>query len=119
MTVWHFVQRRLFHHWRINLAVVLGVAAATAVLVGALLVGDSVTGSLRDLSLDRLGRIDALLLSPNFFREELVDQLSDASEFRARYESAIAAIIFPRGTVESRPSRARQELKNRFRDDLL
>ena len=102
MTVWHFIQRSLLHHWRINLAVVFGVAAATAVLVGALLVGDSVTASLRDLSLDRLGRTDALLLAPNFFRVELLDQLAESSEFRSRYDAAIPAIVFPRGTVEAR-----------------
>ena len=44
------------YYWRTNLAVVLGVATAVAVLAGALLVGDSVRGSLRDLVLQRLGR---------------------------------------------------------------
>ena len=39
------------YYWRTNLAVVLGVATAVAVLAGALLVGDSVRGSLRDLVL--------------------------------------------------------------------
>ena len=49
----------------------LGVAVATAVLTGALIVGDSVRGSLRDLSLSRLGKIDHALLSERFFRESL------------------------------------------------
>ena len=52
------VWRSLVHHLRMHGAVALGVAAATAVLTGALLVGDSVRGSLRSLTLDRLGRID-------------------------------------------------------------
>ena len=34
--------RTLAHYWRVNLAVLLGAGVATAVLVGALLVGDSV-----------------------------------------------------------------------------
>ncbi len=102
MTVWQFIHRSLLHHWRINLAVVFGVAAATSVLVGALLVGDSMTGSLRDLSLARLGRVDALLISPNFFRVELVDQLVESPEFASRYDAAVPAIVFPRGTVEWR-----------------
>ena len=50
------VLRGLVYYWRTNLAVVLGVATAVAVLAGALLVGDSVRGSLRDLVLQRLGR---------------------------------------------------------------
>ena len=47
----------LRHHWRSNLAVGLGVIAATAVITGALIVGDSVQTSLLDMHLDRLGRI--------------------------------------------------------------
>ena len=40
---------------RANVAVVLCCAVAAAVLTGALVVGDSVRGSLRDLTLERLG----------------------------------------------------------------
>ena len=61
------MRRSLIYFWRINLAVVLGVAVATAVLTGALIVGDSVRGSLRDLSLSRLGKIDHALVSERFF----------------------------------------------------
>ena len=43
------VLRSLTYYWRTNVAVVLGVATAVSVLAGALLVGDSVRGSLRDL----------------------------------------------------------------------
>ena len=59
------MRRSLTHFRWINLAVLLGAGVATAVLTGALLVGDSVRGSLRDLALERLGRIDhALVVSP-------------------------------------------------------
>jgi hypothetical protein len=53
------VARGLRYYWRTNLAVIAGVATAVAVLAGALLVGDSVRGSLRDLVLQRLGATDA------------------------------------------------------------
>ena len=56
----------LYHRW-INLAVLLGVVCATAVLTGALLVGDSMRGSLRALTLDRLGNVDVALQSDGFF----------------------------------------------------
>jgi ABC-type antimicrobial peptide transport system permease subunit len=69
------ILRSLAYHLRINAAVALGVAAATAVLTGALLVGDSVRGSLRQLALDRLGAIDAVMVTPSFFRSELADEL--------------------------------------------
>ncbi len=63
--------RGLTHFWRPNLAVALGAAVASTVLTGALLAGDSVRGSLVDLTLNRLGGIDAALVSEGFFREEL------------------------------------------------
>ena len=56
-----------------------GVATAVAVLAGALLVGDSVRGSLRDLVLQRLGRVDRIVVSSGFFREALADEIRDGS----------------------------------------
>ena len=82
----------LLHHWRLNLAVACGVAAGTAVLTGALLVGDSMRGSLRDLTLDRLGRIDHVLVTEQFFRAELADELA---------AEAVPAILL-RGSVKLR-----------------
>ena len=68
------MRRSLIHFWRIHLAVALGVAVATAVLTGALLVGNSVRGSLRALTVDRLGQIDYALLSDRFFPEVLATE---------------------------------------------
>ena len=53
----------------------LGVAAAVSVLAGALLVGDSVRGSLRDIAVGRLGRTESIVTSSGFFREALADDL--------------------------------------------
>ena len=100
MTSWRLVLRSLIFHWRVHTAVVLGVAAATAVLTGALLVGDSVRGSLRGLVLDRLGKIDALLIAERFFRSELASQLAATPRFSERYDQVVPAILFPHGTVE-------------------
>jgi putative ABC transport system permease protein len=61
MTFFRLIFRSLRYHWRTNLAVACGVAVGTAVLTGALLVGDSMRGSLRHLTLDRLGRINQAL----------------------------------------------------------
>ena len=63
------------------LAVALGVMAGTAVLTGALLVGDSMRGSLRDLTLDRLGNIDDVLLARQFFGTQSVHDLAADPEF--------------------------------------
>lgn len=83
----------LRYHWRIQLAVALGVIAGTAVLTGALVVGDSVRGSLRHLALDRLGRIDEALVADQFFRAELVGELAAEPDFLARYEPPVPAIL--------------------------
>ena len=75
MTPVHFILASLRHHRRMHVAVALGVAVATAVLTGALLVGDSVRGSLRDLTLQRLGRIDSALVTGHFFRDALAAEV--------------------------------------------
>jgi hypothetical protein len=67
--------RSLIHYRQANAAVVLGVAVAATVLTGALLAGDSVRGSLRDLALDRLGGVDRMLVAETFFREALAEAL--------------------------------------------
>jgi hypothetical protein len=100
MNAWRFVLRSLLFHWRIHGAVILGVAAATAVLTGALLVGDSVRGSLRHLTLDRLGKIDELLVVDHFFRSELASELAQQPAFQEHYSAAVPAIIFPSATAE-------------------
>ena len=87
MTRARFVFRSVVHYRRTNLAVVLGVAVGAAALTGALVVGDSVRGSLRELALGRLGSVDYALVAPRFFREALASDLASdavyASEFAA------------------------------------
>lgn len=65
----------LRHYWRTNLAIVLGVVIGAAVIGGALIVGDSIRASLKQMTLDRLGDIDYVLTGPRFFREQLADDL--------------------------------------------
>src|SRR5437762_327050 len=71
------LRRNLTFHRRGNLAVLLGVAVGTAVLTGALLVGDSLRGSLRDRALRRLEWIEVAMVSGRFVRQELAQALSD------------------------------------------
>jgi putative ABC transport system permease protein len=73
------VRRNLRYYWRTNLAVILGVATAVAVLSGALLIGDSVRESLRDLVLARLGRTQGVVTSAQFFREELSSEVTGSA----------------------------------------
>jgi ABC-type antimicrobial peptide transport system permease subunit len=100
MTGWKVALQSFVYYLRSNLTIALGVAAATAVLTGALIVGDSMRGSLRDLTLDRLGQVDEILVSDGFFREALASELSQSKTFQEHYDNAIPGILFPNGTVE-------------------
>ena len=75
-----------------NLAVIAGVAVTTAVLTGALMVGDSLRGSLRDLTLDRLGRTDQALLNNRFFPSELASRLSRQPEMGSNHLDLVPAV---------------------------
>ena len=87
-------------HWRTNLAVILAVTAAAAVLTGALVVGDSMRGSLRHLLLDQLGRIDEVLVGDHFFRADLATELADRPGFQQAFDQAVPAVFVP-GSVEN------------------
>lgn len=63
MSKLRLILRSLRFHARSHLGTWLGVAVAAAVLVGALVVGDSVRGTLRELALLRLGRTTLALAS--------------------------------------------------------
>jgi putative ABC transport system permease protein len=95
------VVRSLTHHWRANLAVALGAAVASTILTGALLAGDSVKGSLRALTLERLGGIDAALVTEGFFREGL------AADLASRSGATIAPAALARGTAVHGSTRTR------------
>ena len=75
MNFWTLSLRSLRHHARSHFGTFLGVAVASAVLTGALVVGDSVRGSLRDLALLRLGKINsAMATGDRFFRSQLAEK---------------------------------------------
>ncbi|PHS14833.1 MAG: hypothetical protein COA78_05475 [Blastopirellula sp.] len=103
MNRWQLVFRSLTHHRKIHFSVALGVIAATAVLTGALLVGDSVRGSLRDLALDRLGQIDSVILADRFFAEQTVAEMQANAQFQDKFSSALP-VIYLQGTLEKKDS---------------
>lgn len=82
MTIAKLLLRNLLYHWRGNFAVFLGVALGSAVLTGALLVGDSLRGSLKALTLDQLGWVEDAMLPGRFFRADLAKEISAASNGR-------------------------------------
>jgi len=97
VTCWRLIQRGLVFYRRTHLGVVLGCAVATAVLVGALLVGDSVHFSLRRMALSRLGQTHlALVGQGRFFREALAGELG-----RRLGAPAAAVLVLPGIAVET------------------
>jgi ABC-type lipoprotein release transport system permease subunit len=104
MTFARLLLRNLFYHWRGNAAVLLGVAVGTAVLTGALLVGDSLRGSLRDLAKEQLGPVDHALVSGRFFRQQLGSETAGGWAME---------MIVLRGGVATVPPEGSNELPHR------
>jgi len=97
-----FVWRNLLYFWRTNLAVIAGVATTVGVLAGALLVGDSVRASLRDLALLRLGNTAHVLTSENFFPATLAERAEKAS---AGKRHAVAIMVLEGITTHEKSQR--------------
>ena len=82
------IGRSLWFYRRTHLGVIGAAAIATAVLTGALLVGDSVSGTLHRTARLRLGGASvAMAGGDNFFRARLGDEL--AGELKAQVATAI------------------------------
>ena len=95
MRVSSLIKRSLTYYWRNNIAVVLGVATAIGVLAGALLVGNSVRASLKNLVLQRLGQTSFVITSDNFIREELAQEIQADPEFALNGFGASHARLSP------------------------
>jgi ABC-type lipoprotein release transport system permease subunit len=79
VTVWRLFLDGLRHYRRTHVGVVLGAAVAAAVLVGALVVGDSVRGTLRRQALLRVGQAELVLSSQDrFFRTALAEGIKQS-----------------------------------------
>lgn len=79
MNAFTLVLKSLAFYRRTNLSVLLGAVVSSAVLVGALAVGDSVRFTLGRLREARLGRTELALVAPErFFTEELASRMVEA-----------------------------------------
>lgn len=97
LTTWGLILASIRHYWRISAAVAIGVATATAVITGALLVGDSMRGSLADLTIQRLGSTESMVAPMGFF---------DAAGITRGDVRPIPLIFFPTGIAESKIERS-------------
>ena len=107
MRTTRLIQRSLAYYWQTNVVVVLGVAIAVAVLTGALLIGASVRGSLRDLVSQRLGRTDDFVASTGFFREQLATDLLQPGTFTTSGIESTCPLIALDGVVTHEASHRR------------
>ncbi len=97
MTKRHLLFRNLAYYWRTNLAVIVGVATAVAVLSGALLVGGSVQDSLRSLLYQRLGATEYVVAADRFFHENLFEAFGSSDQSKGA--AASCPIIFLQGIL--------------------
>jgi ABC-type antimicrobial peptide transport system permease subunit len=110
MTLKRLRLRNLLFHWRGNLAAFLGVVVGTAVLTGALLVGDSLRGSLRERTQKQLGWVEEALIAPRFFRQGLAGDLalSGAAE-------RLCPVILLQGTIVVRDKGGQGSIRRQMR----
>ncbi|MBX3423850.1 MAG: ABC transporter permease [Pirellulaceae bacterium] len=102
------VLRSLAYFRRSHSAVGLGVAVATAVIVGALLVGDSVRNSLRRLVLERLANLEMLLVAHQFVERQTLLNVDPAV---VNPHLALAPIVLLSNcSAESKPTLASDQL---------
>src|SRR5687767_10426789 len=94
MNAFSLVARNLHYHFRTNLPVSLGCAVCASVLAGALLVGDSMRGSLRAMTLERLGSIESVSVSSQFFPIDLADRIE-----KSVHGSTVVPAVMVKGTV--------------------
>src|SRR5579859_3390829 len=95
------IVRNLLYFRGVNLAVVAGMMVATAVMTGAVMVGDSVRASLADLARDRLGKVDQAVVSRRFFDQSIVARLLAEPEIQKRFDIVPAIILSGGATTES------------------
>ncbi|NOR14926.1 MAG: hypothetical protein GQ544_04415 [Candidatus Aminicenantes bacterium] len=102
MNFWKFLCRSLTYYRKTHVLVVLGAAVSTAILVGALVIGDSVRLSLQQIVFYRLGGTEFVLTSGDrFFRTRLADEVAEELKTQA------APILIARGIVITEGGRRR------------
>jgi len=94
MSLLRLAKRSLVFYWRTNLGVLLAAMVSTAVLAGALVVGDCVRHSLTMMVTARLGTTQlAVAAQSRFFRAKLADELA------VELNTTVASVLQLRGLI--------------------
>ena len=92
MNRWKLLLRSLRYYGKTHVWVVLGTMISTSILVGALIIGDSVKFSLQQIVFARLGKTELALSSGDrFFRAQIADDLSK------NLDTTVAPLLQTRG----------------------
>lgn len=104
MTFWRLIISSLKHYRGVNLSVLAGVALTSAILSGALVVGDSVKESLRRNAANRISQAGpALVGGERFLTAEIADKVAKEIGNNA----LVAPLLQIEGTVSSRAGNTR------------
>jgi ABC-type antimicrobial peptide transport system permease subunit len=102
MTPQTLIRRSLRFHWRSHLGVVLGAAIGSAAFIGALVVGDSVKGSLIKQAFQRTTGVEFMLDSKDrFFRSDLADAFESAEIKQKRPLKSFSVLFMPGVTTKA------------------
>ena len=109
MTVWRLLWRGWRFYARVHIAVALCVLLATAVLAGALLLGDSADRTLQTRALERLGQVEfAMDTGPRQVRAELADDFLRALQLPCEHKpySPVTPVLWAEGIAKTPDDRA-------------
>ena len=84
MNIYKFIVKSLWHYRKQHLAVLLGTLLSTAVITGALVIGDSIHYSLQQLVNKRLGSVKyAMHTGDRYVRQQLIKDFSNNANIEA------------------------------------
>ena len=78
MSIYKLILKSAWFYRKLNLTIILGIALSTAILVGALIVGDSVKYSLQQITVQRLGKTSQVITAgERLFGQQLANELAE------------------------------------------
>ena len=78
MSLYKLILKSAWFYRKLNLMIILGIALSTAILVGALIIGDSVKYSLQQITVQRLGKTSQVITAgERLFRQQLATELAE------------------------------------------
>ncbi|HAQ21044.1 MAG TPA: hypothetical protein DCR40_17695 [Prolixibacteraceae bacterium] len=92
MSITKLILKSAWHYRKLNLTIIFGIALSTAILVGALIIGDSVKYSLQQITVQRLGKTSQVITAgERLFGQQL------AMELAAKTGTQTAALLRANG----------------------